>query len=296
MPTGHLPPGSYRHEFRRIPALVAASLLAAFACTDRRGPVGSVEVAPATAGLAYAQCATFQVTWKPTGALGRLRGQPIVFVHLLDSAGDVVRTFDHPLPAEWRPARTIAYPLDLCQSGFGPPLVSGPYDLSIGLVDARSGRRFELSAQATKPPRRREYVLGTVVVPASLVAPGVAFGPEWRNAEPSRDRQVLMRRQLDGDGSLSVRGLPGRGILRLDLTVTPHTSTRSPGGVSLGSPATAAPRPLVRGRQVLELASEGADLEVSFTAPGRDPSQEVGAGPWLVLESLAWKPAPAPRQ
>jgi hypothetical protein len=273
------------------------ALVAAVACTERGGPVGAIDVTPRTAELPYAQCATFQLTWSPTAELRRQRGQATVFVHLLDSGGDVVRTFDHPLPADWRPAKEMTYPLDLCQSAFGPPMVTGPYDLSIGLVDASSGHRWELSAQSTKPPKRREYTVGTVTVPPSLVSPDVVFGPGWMKEDPGRDRQVLARRKLVGAGSISVRALPGPGLLRLGLVVAPGAPVRTPGRVSFAGPETgsATGASLTAGRHVVELVSPGTAVEVLIQPPTLVSTPAGKETPWLALESLAWKPAPPPR-
>lgn len=297
MLTGFVPPVVPRRPAFGSPALIAVALLAAGGCTDRSGPVGSVDIAPRKADLAFAQCATFQFTWRPTEVLRRQRGQATVFVHLLDSAGDVVRTFDHPLPADWRPYKEIAYPLDLCQSAFGPPMVTGSYDLSVGLVDAASGHRWDLVAQDTKPPKRREHTVGTVAVPPSLVSPTVVFGTGWMKEDPGRDRQVLMRRRLVGAGSITLRGLPGSGVLRLALVITPGAPMRTPGSVSFAGPEArpATGTSLASGRHVVELLSSGTAGEVLIQPPTLVSTPAGKETPWLALESLAWKPAPAPR-
>jgi hypothetical protein len=297
MLTGLVPSVAPRRQTLTAPALVAVALVAAAACTDRSGPVGSIEITPRKADLPYAQCTTFQLTWSPTAELRRQRGQPTVFVHLLDAGGDVVRTFDHPLPADWRPSKSITYPLDLCQSAFGPPLVTGPYDLSIGLVDASSGHRWELATQGTKPPKRREYTVGTVTVPPSLVSPEVVFGPGWMKEDPGRDRQVLARRKLVGAGSISIRALPGPGVLRLALVVAPGAPIRTPGRVSFAWPGagSATGASLTAGRHVVELVNPGTAGEVLFQPPSLIPPPAGKETPWLALESLAWKPAPPGR-
>lgn len=297
MPTGSTHSSAPHRPSLAAPALVAVALLAAVACTDRGGPVGAIDVTPRTTELPYAQCATLQVRWSPTAELRRQRGQATVFVHLLDSGGDVVRTFDHPLPADWRPSTEIVYPLDLCQSAFGPPMVTGPYDLSIGLVDASSGHRWELSAQSTKPPKRREYTVGTVTAPPSLASPEVVFGAGWMKEDPGRDRQVLARRKLVGAGTISVRSLPGHGVLRLALVVAPGAPIRTPGRVSFAGPETgsATGTSLTAGRHVVELLSSGTAGEVLIQPPTLVSTPAGKETPWLALESLAWKPAPAPR-
>jgi hypothetical protein len=297
MPTGPITPSASHRPALAAPALLAVALLAAAACTDRGGPVGAIDITPRRAELPYAQCTTIRLTWSPAAELHGQRGQATVFVHLLDSGGDVVRTFDHPLPADWRPAKEIAYPLDLCQSAFGPPMVTGPYDLTVGLVDASTGRRWELSAQGGKPPKRREYTVGTVTVPPSLVSPDIVFGPGWMKEDPGRDRQVLARRKLVGAGSISVRSLPGPGVLRLALVVAPGAPIRTPGRVALAEPdgALSNGASLTTGRHVVELVAAGTAAEVRLQPPTLVATPAGEEPPWLALESLAWKPAPPTR-
>jgi hypothetical protein len=141
--------------------------------------------------------------------------RPLVFVHLLDEAGDVVRTFDHELPEAWRPGSTVADTVTLHQSALAPPLPAGSYDLTVGLY--RGDRRWALETGAPTVDRA-EYVVAEVTVPEDgSKAPMLHFSPSWMATEAGSDAQVLARRWLAQDGTLRLADIATAGTLRLAL-------------------------------------------------------------------------------
>jgi len=203
-------------------ALLVTVLSAALPCGCRPGaPVGKLAVSPASVRLGYPENAPLHFAWSPSSPLENKHGDPTVFVHVLDRPGSVKRTFDHPLPAAWTAGTPVAYDIDLYQSALASPLPPGKYLLSAGLYDSSSGYRWALETGGPDLGKR-EYRVGTLDVPPAPQNEAARFDLTggWGPAEPDPSVQVLARRRLNGNASLTFEGSPGSsGSIRLALTV-----------------------------------------------------------------------------
>ena len=184
--------------------------------------------APGDLSLAYPEVVRVNLSWEPlTGLPEDGTGPPLVFVHLIDDAGAVVRTFDHPYPAPWRPGAEIEDPVDLYQSALAPPLPAGRYRLSVGLY-RQGGDRYPLETVAEEVAAR-EYALATVTTAeAGADLPAIEAAGDWLPVEPGVDRQVLASRWLAGEGGLVLTGAREAGSvwLRLWLPVADDPASR----------------------------------------------------------------------
>ncbi|MGH7336226.1 MAG: hypothetical protein ACREI7_01490, partial [Myxococcota bacterium] len=154
-------------------AWLGAALLAAGGCQPARSPIARLEVAPAELELAWPRFVELEVELEPIAPLPPGVDRPILFVHLLDEPGSVVRTFDHELPGEWKTGSRVRYEHRIYQSALASPLPAGRYLLSVGLYDPEVGR-FALESAGLEIAKL-EYQVATVDVPAT-----VAGGPEAR--------------------------------------------------------------------------------------------------------------------
>lgn len=190
---------------RRI-AVVLPCLLALAACPGGREPVARLVAVERRIDLPHGRLVPFQLRWEPARALPE-GIDPVAFVHLLDSQGNVARTFDHGLPGRWVVGVPLVDRVHLYHSAIGPALPAGDYRLTVGLYDG-GRKRFPLQVEGEEI-RRQEYVMAQVRVPeVSASAPAFSFSPEWQGPEAGTDRQSVARRWLTGDGSLEARGLP----------------------------------------------------------------------------------------
>lgn len=265
--------------------LLIAISCAGVACRGSR-PVGRLAVTPATVTLATPLAVPLALRWTPDSVLDGAVGKPRVFVHVLDGARRIQRTFDHPLPEVWTPGREQRYEIELYLSAIGDPLPAGAYEMTFGLYDDRGRERWPLAVDGEEVGRR-EYRLATLVVPpGGGPAPTFAFTGGWMPIEPGPSKQVVARRCLRGEGRIAVGSPPAGGTVRLAAS----TITESPAApwtvTSSCSPATASVS-----RTEIEWASfpvaETPALpacEIRFTPPAS------GAPPALCLEALAWRP------
>lgn len=208
-------------------AAAACLLAAAAGCRSQAPPVAELAVSPASLELAYSEFADVELIFKPSVAREDLGVAPTVFVHLLDGPGNVLRTFDHPLPAAWKPGETLRYPLRLLQSALGEPLPEGNYTLSLGVYDADDRRRFALATRGEEIDRQ-EYAVAAVRVPAPTGSlPRFEFSSAWLPAQAGADQQLVASRWLgEVEGALRVTGLaPGSRL---------HLVLRVPGGTDPG--------------------------------------------------------------
>jgi hypothetical protein len=184
------------------------------------------------------------LVWEPLGALPEDgAGPPLVFVHLLDDAGAVVRTFDHPYPTPWRVGAPVEDPLEIHQSALAPPLAPGRYRLTVGLY-RRGGERYPLETVGEEVGRR-EYALATLAAAGSGAGlPAIEADGDWLPVEPGTDRQVLASRWLAGAGALVVAGAAEPGALWLRLQV-----------------------PVAGAGNRLVLAADASEQEVRLTTP-----------------------------
>jgi hypothetical protein len=210
---------------------------------------------------------------RAAAALPPLAEHPIVFLHLLDEPGSVVRTFDHALPGAWLPGQPVRYRHRLLQSALADPLPAGRYLLSLGLYDRDLGR-FALGG-AVEEIGRQEYQVATVVVLAPMASdPQARFSADWLAPEPSTDRQIVVSRLLRGGaaGTIQFGPLAGPGQIAI--------------GLQLPDPASSGSR--------LELAAGETQPKVRLSSSCGGPLAEVtGAGSFVVEIELPEGGAPA---
>lgn len=285
------------------PLLLLSAALAA-GCGGEDPAVGTVEVSPSTVRLAHPTVQPIRLAWAPSAAL---EAEPLVFVHLLDEQGAVLRTFDHPFPRRWRPGEPVEYEVKLYQSALAPPLPPGRYRLTLGLYGA-GGERWPLAGLG-EPVARREYPAVEVEVPAEPVGPEIGFSPSWLAVEPGADRQVLARRWVNGRGAIRLSDLQEPGGVWMVVRIPPADAANEDlvfdGGASAQSV-------LVRsdcGGSETGISGVGAHeliLPVETVPPDGAcrivllPSFHLksrGAGPnrSVVLENLAWVPSRSSR-
>lgn len=193
-------------------------------CRKSEPEIATFEASPAHVELPFPQMREIQLRLEPLAPLPAdelAAGPPIVFVHLLDEPGSVVRTFDHALPAAWTPGRPIEWNLRIYQSALGEPLEAKEYMLTAGLH--RGDRRFALRT-AAEAVARLEYRIATVSVPAGPDGdrvPLARFSEHWLPPEPGFDRQVIARRTLGAGeiGTLQFGPVERAGRIRLGLVV-----------------------------------------------------------------------------
>jgi len=234
----------HRRLLRCTVALAALVLAAGCGRGEPEEPAATLEVTPAEVVLPYPGAAVLTATWSPSAPLD----EPIVFVHLLDADGRVVRTFDHRFPEDWLPGADVTYPLALWQSALGPPLPDGVYDLTVGVYTA-DGYRPRLAVEGREVDDG-EYAVARVEAPAPAGGPRLAFGDGWEPAAASADRQVLGARWLGDGGSLELANLDGPLDLALSVRLPApeemdYTLVLDPGvaepAVEISSPCTAEP-------------------------------------------------------
>jgi hypothetical protein len=249
---------------RRALCLLALGLSAA-GCGGAETPLARLgfepgrarAAAPGELALGYPEVLRVTLVWEPlTGLPEDGTGPPLVFVHLIDDTGALVRTFDHPYPAPWRPGAEVEDSVELYQSALAPPLPAGRYRLSAGLY--REGAdRYPLEAMGEEVAAR-EYVLAAVTAAETGAdLPAIEAAGDWLPVEPGADRQVLASRWLAGEGELVVTGArePGSLWLRLWVPVADHPDAR------------------------LELAEGAKEQEVRLTTPcGGGAVVVTGAG------------------
>ena len=183
-----------RARRRALGLAIALALVAGAGCRGSLEPVARVKVKPATVTLTYPGTALLTTTWEATAALDGSGAQPVVFVHLLDAAGKIERTFDHPFPAAWQVGAAMTDPIELWQSALAPPMATGSYQLSFGLYDVGSRRRWPLTVDGVEVDDG-EYIVATVEVPPpGASAPKVAYAASWLPVEPTGDRQTFAQR------------------------------------------------------------------------------------------------------
>ena len=210
--------GSSPKPRRRALRLAGAlTLVAALGCHGKLEPVARVKVQPATVALAYPGTARLTATFEATEALDGSGAPPVVFAHLLDSAGKLERTFDQPLAAPWQPGASIAHPIELWQSALAPSLPTGTYQLSFGLYDLARKRRWPLTVDGVEVDDD-EYIVATVEVPpARTSGPEVAYADGWLPVEPTGDRQTFAQRWFTGRARLELSRLAGPLAVHLRL-------------------------------------------------------------------------------
>jgi hypothetical protein len=285
------------------PLALAALVLCASACREEATPVGSLQLQPSQIRLGPGRVQPVRFTWTPTAALEEDAGPPMVFVHLLDGEGKVVRTFDHPFPQRWREGTPVSYDIELYQSVLAPPLPAGSYRLTAGLY-GRGKHRWALEGLGEEVDRA-EYVAAQVEVPAQDDGPQFNFSATWLPVEPGGDRQLVARRWLIGRGGIRMVNVRNPGTLWTVVRIPP---AEGPDEKLVLKPGQTIPSVLIRG------TCGGVEMSVSGPGPHEIevPIQDVPAeGACRVilipnfhyetpnvrdkrtisLENLAWMPA-----
>jgi hypothetical protein len=265
--------------------ILGAAVLAGAAC-ERSRPVARLSLQASTVNLGYPLVAQLGFRWTPTAALDGLEGKPLVFVHVLDGGRRLLRTFDHPLPEVWTPGRPQSYEIELYQSAIGEPLPPGAYEVTGGLYEHGTRKRWPL-AVAGEEVGRREYRLATLVVPpSSPSSPTFEFAGAWFPVEPRPSKQVLTRRCLGGEGRIVVGATPSPGTVRLAASLK---TEGSPGGGGWNVSSTCSPA---------SVEVSGSELVwASFAAPATGPppceirfTRPASAAHPLCVDVLAWRP------
>lgn len=286
---------------RRMLCLTALGLALAGCGGGADEPLARVTLSPAELVLGYPEVRRVELTWEPLAELpgggaegaaggGDESGAPVVFVHLLDAAGVVVRTFDHPFPAPWRPGSPVEDAVDLHQSALAPPLPSGRYRLTVGLY-LPGGERLPL--EGGEEVAGREYALATVTAAApGPELPTLRLTGDWLPLAPGADRQVLARRWLAGDGAVRVEGAaaPGSLWMRLQVPVVHGASTR----LLLAEGAAGQEVRVTSPCGGAEFMASGAgehELELPVDPSGAVAAAEAGSGPTGAGEPAGGEPA-----
>jgi hypothetical protein len=284
---------------------VAAFALCLAGCGGGQEPVARLAVEPRQVRLGYPEIAELRLTWQPLDEFAERTRGALVFVHLLDAPGEIVRTFDHPLPEGWQDGGPVTYPLKLFQSALAQPLPPGTYRLTMGLYDGRGRRRWPLSTGGPDLGRHEYQVAEVLVPPPDRAAPRFRFSPEWLPPEPGGDRQVLARRWLrDTRGRIQVTGLGGPETLWLVIEI-PAASAGQQLTVLDGSNVPSAVVSWSCGGMEASLSGQGGheiELPADEPPPGGTCLVEVAANYRLTVEgtperrsialsNLAWNPA-----
>jgi hypothetical protein len=271
-----------RKNYLLLPLLALS--LGVLACGEDDGtPVARVDVTPRQLRLGYPEAQILRLQWTPTAELEGLSSQPMVFIHLLDEKKKLVRTFDHPFPQKWRPGTPVTAEAKLFQSQLAPPLSPGKYTVTVGLYEGK--RRWALEGLGERVDRG-EYVAAQVEVPSESTAPKLVFSPQWLPVEPGADRQVLVRRWLNGRGAIRLEGMKSPGALWLVLRIPPV----DPANERLELEGTAnLPGVLVRGCGGFEMSVSGPgthEIEVPVDAAEKAPCR-IGLNPNFTIVTAA---------
>ena len=138
-----------------------------------------------------------------------------VFVHFLDTDGELMWTDDHEPPTptrQWTPTSIVEYSRTMFIPKF--PYV-GQTRVEIGLYSPTSGERLPLAAETTG---QRSYRVATFDMRLPSENLLVVFGDGWYDTEVPDDFSGLEWRWSNKDATLSFRN-PGRGVqvyLQLD--------------------------------------------------------------------------------
>ncbi len=280
------------------------ALVAVGACAAKPEPAGRLTVSPDELELGYPTHAGVEFAWQMDKALEPLSGAPLVFVHLVDQEGKVVRTFDHPLPKPWQPGTEQRYSLTLSQSLLAPPLTEGTYRLTAGLYDS-AGERFALATEGPEVAGGEYQVAEVRAIENVRGVPRISFSSSWLAVEGGTDLQVLARRWMSGDATLRVGRLRRRGTLRIVVaivegggrlqnpiveegatqqSVTVATTCGGAEAVVTGSGRHTVLLPL-------EPVTVGEPCEISFDSNYTLPSLDSDEHRTALLEELSWSPA-----
>lgn len=118
----------------------------------------------------------------------RIDGDYRVFVHFLDSEGDLMWTDDHtPVPptTQWKPGQKVSYKRTLFVPVY--PYV-GETQVKLGLYSAADGHRLPLNARESGD---REYEVGTMTLAPQSENIFLIYRDGWNPAESAPDQPAL---------------------------------------------------------------------------------------------------------
>jgi hypothetical protein len=173
--------------------LIALGLVASFtsiACGGGRTNEPAVATPSFSADRTRAPLGSpVELTYKfVVGPEARFDGDYKVFVHFLDSEGDLMWTDDHtPVPPtdQWRPGQTVSY----SHTMFIPiyPYV-GEASVRLGLYSPADGRRLTLNGDEQGD---REYRVGSIVLAPQSENIFLIYRDGWNAAESAPDQPAI---------------------------------------------------------------------------------------------------------
>lgn len=289
---------------RRLMAGVAGLILVATACASGRAPVAELEVSPTDIELSWPEFVEVRIRLRAERPLPEGATRPIVFLHLLDEPGSVVRTFDHALPGEWEEGREYDYSVRVLLSALAEPLPAGEYLLSLGVYTPELGR-FALRTDGEEIAKL-EYLVGKVAVEVpGATAPRARFSEAWLPPEAGSDRQILSRRSLLGGatGTVQFGPLSEPGTMQLRVEIPEEAGDRARLELASGESQVKVRVVSSCGGEQVEVSGAGGfdlDLDVPLAAEScelsftpnfqirwRDRAETTSAR----LAVLAWRPA-----
>ncbi len=206
----------FRHRVPtvRLSAWLVLALLFLAGCWGGERPQVSLEVPTTEIPLPYGALVVVPMSMR---CLEQLPEGPMTFfIHLLNEAGEIVRTFDRPFSVARVKGCLITTPITLWQSALSEPLPAGRYPLRIGVVD-ESRRRLVLAIDGVQG-HRGAYKVAEVVVPEpSSDLPSLSFVGSWKQPAAAEERQLPGNRWLEGKGELWVHGLSEQRSLRMSV-------------------------------------------------------------------------------
>lgn len=211
-----------RTRWALCPLTLCLLVLSLLACGGAPSePVAKVTVEPSAMTLPHGEAIQTELRWQLLPAFPADAQGLFVFVHLLDAAGEVVLTADHPLPEAGQD--TFSDPILLYHSALAQPIPGGDYLLSVGLYRP-GGDRFPLEVSTLgSSSGRMEYQIAKVTVPAETPQRSVTFSEAWTPTAEGGDRQVRALRWLTEAGTVTVEGADANGELLLELRLPAPT-------------------------------------------------------------------------
>ena len=259
-----------------------------FAALD--GEVGRID-------LPWPQHRTIALRFTPLDEPSERLGRIAIFAHLYNADRELVRTFDHPLPAGWKRGQPLDDRFELYQSALGDPLPAGDYDLVVGVYELE-GEKLPLRASVPEV-KKRQYRAATVVVPPrpSSTEPVYRLFGSWSDPEFSADRQYPGARDAYEGEPAGIELLAPRPAGELLLVLALHLK-EGEGRAAIRDECTGSQQAIAgRGAHSslirLPAAAEDQTCKIYFDAdPGRRPR---GKPPrrTVRLGGLAFRPTPA---
>jgi hypothetical protein len=209
---------------------IALGLLVAAAAAGACSKAKQVEPAVATPGFAVNHARTplgspIEVTYKFTVAADapKFDQRYRVFVHFLDSSGELMWTDDHepPVPTtEWTPGRTIEYH----RTVFVPiyPYV-GDATVRLGLYSDRDRRRLTLAGEDNG---QHAYKVGTVTLLPQSENVFLIYKDGWHAAEVASDNAAVEWQWSKRDALITFRNPRRDATVYLDLDGRPDLAGR----------------------------------------------------------------------